>query len=93
MISVCLNRGRHNWGERQTKELRLVRGRRQVKTIRRVFPYDVIFGVLMELEVMNEHPKSKKFTDVLASDNGVSTDLQHPSIPLESVPHLAVLSP
>ena len=62
-----------------------------------MFPYDVIFGVLMKLEVMNEHPKSKKFTDVVASDDGVSTDLQHPSILilhillLKRVEHLPIL--
>lgn len=45
------------------------------------------------MEVVDEHLKGKEFAYVVAGDDGVSVDLEHPSILLESLPHLLVLPP
>lgn len=50
-------------------------GSRRVYPIIQVLPHDVVFGLLVKVEVMHKHPKSEEPPDVVNRDNGGGIDL------------------
>ena len=72
--------------------MRFVGGARRVDPIARVLPNDVVFGLIIKVEVMHKHPKVKEFRNVVDGDGSVMFDLEDPSVPLQSLTHLPILS-
>lgn len=62
------------------EELCLVSGDNQVAPTRHVLPHNAILGEPIKVEVMEEHPKCKKFMNVFHRDVCRRIDLEDRSI-------------
>ena len=69
----------------------LIRSGHRVYPVIRVLPDDGIFGLLMKVDIIQEHPKSEKLRDVLGGDVVWWLDLENPCVMLEGLPHLPIL--
>ena len=69
-----------------------IRSGRRVYPVIRVLPDDGIFGLLMKVDIIQEHPKSEKFPNVGYGYNRDLVDLEYPSVPLEGLTDLPTLS-
>ena len=58
-----------------------------------MLPNNVVFGMFVQMEVMNKHSKGEYFPDVVAVDNGVLVDLSDPSIIFKALEQLPIISP
>ena len=72
----------------------LVCGGRRVDPIVRMLPNDEVFGLLMKVDVIKEHPKSEELPNVGYGDNRACAmiDLEDPSVPREGLTDLPILS-
>ena len=58
-----------------------------------MLPGDVVLPMLIKMDVIQNHPKSEKLSNVISGDDGVVADFEDPSVPSNSLPNLSVLSP
>lgn len=80
-------------GESQAQKLSLVRRGRRLNPVISMLPNDTIFGMPIEVEVMQEHPKSEELANVISGESGAGANFKNPSILFECLPNRQMLPP